>query len=202
MLYRYRIDRQDEDMELAIEATELRKTYPPDGHGARRAEPIRRGGHDLRAARPQRRRQVDDGAGARDAHASRQRQRARGAASTCSPTRSACAARSASSARSTAADPEATGRENLVLQGEFYGITGRELRRRVDALARALRAGRRRRPPGQDLLGRHAAPPRRRDGAAAPARRCCSSTSRRPGSIPRRASRCGRRSSASPPRSR
>jgi ABC-2 type transport system ATP-binding protein len=30
-------------------------------------------------------------------------------------------------------DREATGRENLVLQGEFYGITGRELRRRVAA---------------------------------------------------------------------
>jgi ABC-2 type transport system ATP-binding protein len=29
-------------------------------------------------------------------------------------------------------DPGATGRENLLLQGEFYGITGRELRRRVD----------------------------------------------------------------------
>ena len=29
------------------------------------------------------------------------------------------------------ADPEATGHENLVLQGEFYGISGRELRRRV-----------------------------------------------------------------------
>jgi ABC-2 type transport system ATP-binding protein len=29
-------------------------------------------------------------------------------------------------------DPEATGRENLVLQGEFYGITGSELKRRVD----------------------------------------------------------------------
>jgi ABC-2 type transport system ATP-binding protein len=29
-------------------------------------------------------------------------------------------------------DPEATGRENLVLQGEFYGITGRELKRRVE----------------------------------------------------------------------
>jgi ABC-2 type transport system ATP-binding protein len=28
-------------------------------------------------------------------------------------------------------DPEATGRENLVLQGELYGITGAELRRRV-----------------------------------------------------------------------
>ena len=29
------------------------------------------------------------------------------------------------------ADPEATGRENLVLQGEFYGLTGRELKQRV-----------------------------------------------------------------------
>jgi ABC-2 type transport system ATP-binding protein len=29
------------------------------------------------------------------------------------------------------ADPEATGRENLTLQGEFYGITGAELRGRV-----------------------------------------------------------------------
>jgi ABC-2 type transport system ATP-binding protein len=29
---------------------------------------------------------------------------------------------------------EATGRENLVLQGELYGITGRELRRRVDGV--------------------------------------------------------------------
>jgi len=31
------------------------------------------------------------------------------------------------------ADPEATGRENLLLQGEFYGIAGRELRHRVAA---------------------------------------------------------------------
>jgi ABC-2 type transport system ATP-binding protein len=29
------------------------------------------------------------------------------------------------------ADPEATGHENLVLQGEFYGLTGRELKQRV-----------------------------------------------------------------------
>jgi ABC-2 type transport system ATP-binding protein len=29
-------------------------------------------------------------------------------------------------------DSDATGRENLVLQGEFYGITGRDLKRRVD----------------------------------------------------------------------
>ncbi len=35
------------------------------------------------------------------------------------------------------AAPEATGRENLVLQGEFYGITGRDLRQRVtEALQR------------------------------------------------------------------
>src|SRR5579875_3030240 len=31
-------------------------------------------------------------------------------------------------------DPNATGRENLVLQGEFYGITGRELKSKVAAL--------------------------------------------------------------------
>jgi ABC-2 type transport system ATP-binding protein len=31
-------------------------------------------------------------------------------------------------------DPEATARENLVLQGEFHGITGRDLRARVDRL--------------------------------------------------------------------
>jgi ABC-2 type transport system ATP-binding protein len=31
-------------------------------------------------------------------------------------------------------DPEATARENLVLHGEFHGITGRELRERVQAL--------------------------------------------------------------------
>jgi ABC-2 type transport system ATP-binding protein len=35
------------------------------------------------------------------------------------------------------ADPEATGRENLVLGGEFYGITGRDLKQRVmQSLAR------------------------------------------------------------------
>ncbi|MBX5446402.1 ATP-binding cassette domain-containing protein [Sphaerobacter sp.] len=33
-----------------------------------------------------------------------------------------------------AVDPEATGRENLSLQGRIYGLRGRELRRRVDEL--------------------------------------------------------------------
>jgi ABC-2 type transport system ATP-binding protein len=39
-------------------------------------------------------------------------------------------------------DPEATGRENLILQGEFYGITGRECRARVaETLERVGLAG-------------------------------------------------------------
>src|SRR5690606_15210517 len=33
-----------------------------------------------------------------------------------------------------AVDPEATGRENLMLQGRIYGLRGRELRQRVDEL--------------------------------------------------------------------
>ena len=34
----------------------------------------------------------------------------------------------------TSATPEATGRENLVMQGEIYGVAGRALRKRVDEL--------------------------------------------------------------------
>jgi ABC-2 type transport system ATP-binding protein len=34
----------------------------------------------------------------------------------------------------TGATPEATGRENLVMQGEIYGLTGRALRQRIDEL--------------------------------------------------------------------
>jgi ABC-2 type transport system ATP-binding protein len=34
----------------------------------------------------------------------------------------------------TGATPEATGRENLVMQGEIYGLTGQPLRRRIDEL--------------------------------------------------------------------
>ena len=74
-------------------------------------------------------------------------------------------------------DPEATGRENLTLQGEFYAITGADLRGRVARCARALRPRRRRRPAGEDLLGRHAAPSRPGHGPHPPA----------PGAVPRRA---------------
>src|SRR5207247_6624013 len=34
----------------------------------------------------------------------------------------------------TGATPEATGRENLVMQGEIYGLTGRPLRQRIEEL--------------------------------------------------------------------
>ena len=98
------------------------------------------------------------------------------------------------------ADPEATGRENLVLSGEFYGITGRELRQRV---TQSL---------GRFGLDEAADRKARTYSAACSAgwtsrwacctgRRCCSSMSRRPGSTPRRGWRCGARSSVWPPRS-
>ena len=184
-------------MEAAIEASELKKTYPPGGDGARRGQPIRGCGHDLRAAWAQRRRQVDDREGAVHAHAPGQRQRPRRRdRCLCDP--AARAERSASSDRSTAPPPEATGRENLVLQGEFYGITGRDLTTARVAVARALRP--RRTPP----TGR-----RRRTRAGCSAgltsrwacstdRGCCSWMSRRPASTPRRGCRCGARSSGSP----
>ena len=53
-------------------------------------------------------------------------------ASTCSPTRARARAIGVVGQKH-GFDPEATGRENLVLQGEFYGLTGGELKRRVAA---------------------------------------------------------------------
>ena len=182
---------------MPIEAHELRKTYPPDGQALDGLSLSVAAGHDLRPARPQRRRQVDDGQDPHDAHAARQRQRARRRASTCSPIRCACAARSASSARSTGFDP----RGDRAREPRAPGRVLRDHRARAQAArrrtARALRPRRRRRPAGQDLLGRHAAPARHRAWACCTARRSCSSTSRRPGSTPRRAPRCGARSSGS-----
>ena len=99
-------------------------------------------------------------------------------------------------------DPEATGRENLVLQGAIYDLPGRELaradRRSCSSASTSPRAAGR---AGQDLLGRDAAAARHRDGPHPPARTCSSSTSRRPGSTPRRASTSGGRSRGSRPTS-
>jgi ABC-2 type transport system ATP-binding protein len=41
----------------------------------------------------------------------------------------------------TGATPEATGRENLVMQGEIYGLTGRPLRQRVEELLERFQLG-------------------------------------------------------------
>ena len=79
-------------------------------------------------------------------------------------------------AQRSGADPTATGRENLMLQGRLYGLRGGPCGPRGRA-ARALRADRGGRAPGQDVLRRHAAPPGRRARADAPAR----------GAVPRRA---------------
>ena len=67
------------------------------------------------------------------------------------------------------ADPAATGRENLVLQGHLYGqsTSGRQGPR--GRAPRALRADRGGRPVRPHLLRRHAAPPRRRPRPRAPA---------------------------------
>jgi ABC-2 type transport system ATP-binding protein len=67
-----------------------------------------------------------------------------------------------------AVDPEATGRENLLLQGHLYGLRGAALRARAGELADrfglADAAGR----LVPHLVRRHAAQARRRDGAGAP----------------------------------
>ena len=52
-------------------------------------------------------------------------------ATTCSRTRPPCAARSAASASARASTSEATGVENLLLQGQIHGLRGRDLAARV-----------------------------------------------------------------------
>ncbi len=74
-------------------------------------------------------------------------------------------------------DPMATGRENLVLAGRIQGLSRAEARARAPRAARPVRPRRRRRPAGQDLVGRHVPQARRRDRARAPAA----------GALPRRA---------------
>ena len=79
-----------------------------------------------------------------------------------------------------AVDANLTGRENLPGRPALRHRHARRRERRGPRAARPLRPQRRRRPPGQDLLGRHAPPPRpgRRAGARPPS---CSWTSPPPG---------------------
>ncbi len=95
-----------------------------------------------------------------------------------------------------AVDEILTGRENLVLVARLRHLS--EPGRIADDLLRALRADRRGRAESVDVLGWHAPPPRHRDEPhREPAGRSFS-TSRRPGSTPRGASKCGRPSRNSP----
>ena len=77
-------------------------------------------------------------------------------------------------------DPDATGRENLVMQAEIYGVRGTDRRARVDELLER-RSRRGSRPVGEDLFrgcsGGSTSP-----SASSTDRRCCSSTSPPPGS--------------------
>ena len=65
-------------------------------------------------------------------------------------------------------DLEATGAENLILQGQIHGLRGRDLAARVAELLDQFGLSRGRRAAGEDLLGRHAAAARHRHGARAP----------------------------------
>ena len=91
-------------------------------------------------------------------------------------------------------DPEATGRENLVLQGEFHGITGADLAARVGERSSASGSPT---PPTGQAKTYSGGMQRRLDLAMGLIHRprCCSSTSPPPGSTPRCAPRSGARSS-------
>ena len=62
-------------------------------------------------------------------------------------------------------DQEATGRENLRLQGQVFGMGGKGARGADRRAALPVRPRRRGRPAGEGVLGRHAAAARRRPGA-------------------------------------
>ena len=97
-------------------------------------------------------------------------------------------------AQKSGVDINATGRENLTLQAQFYGLTGSRLKQRVSDLLGAVFADDGRQSRGARLLRRHETETRHRDGPGAHAARPRSSTSRPPASIPSRAPISGRRS--------
>jgi ABC-2 type transport system ATP-binding protein len=123
-------------MTLAIEATELVKTYPPDVRALDRLSLSVQAGTIFGLLGP-------NGAGKSTtvrvlttlSRPDSGRARVAGVDVLADPS----GARRAIGAvgQKQGSDPGATGRENLTLQGEFYGITGRELRTRIaDSLER------------------------------------------------------------------
>ena len=164
-------------MTLAIEAEDLRKTYPPDVRALDGLSLAVQAGTIFGLLGP-------NGAGksttVRDPHhAVAPRQRRARVAGHRRARRSgrACAARSASSPRSTGSIPRRPAARTSSCRASSTRSPARDLQQRVaDALERfglAEAADR----PGEDLLGRHAAPARPRDGPAPPPA----------GAVPRRA---------------
>ena len=153
-----------------------RQDLPRRRTGARRHLAGRRTRHRLRAARPQRGRQVDDREGAHDALAARRGQRARRGARR--PARPRVRA-----ARDRRRQPEARRRRGGHGAREPHPAgagAGPAHARRPQAGGRAagaLRPRRRRAQARPDVLGRHAAAPGHRDGPRAPPA----------GAVPRRA---------------
>ena len=151
-------------------------------------------GHRVRAARPERRRQVDRG---QDPHHA-DRARTPGAATVAghrrdSPQPDGVRRTIGVVAQGSGVDIQATGRENLRLQGQIYGMRGRALEQRARSCSSA--SGWPTPPTGSRAATRaacSAAWTSRWRWSTTP--RCCSSTSRRPASIPRSAPTCGRRS--------
>ena len=124
----------------------------------------RRRGHDLRAARPQRRRQ--DHHGADPVHADRRRRR-RGAGRRSRPGREPDAVRAAIgvTGQFSAVDNLLTGEENLLLMADLHHLgraRGPAARRRAAGAFDLVDAAKK---PARDLLRRHAAPARPRDDA-------------------------------------
>ena len=187
-------------MEPAIEANGLVKTYPKGVSALRRAELRRRGGHDLRPARTERRRQVHRGQDPHHARRSRTRAAPRVAGHRRRRARpTGCAGRSASSRRARASTARPRAARTCACRARSTACAGAALEARVAELLERFGLADAADRIGARLLGRHAAPPRHRHGARPPTRRCCSSTSRRPGSTPRCAPTCGRRSPACRP---
>ena len=183
-------------MEHAIEATELRKSYSPevvalDGLSLTVAAGTIFGllgpngaGKSTTVTRALTRSCVPTAA----ARASR--------AWMCSQTQSACGRMIGVVGQKHGSDPEATGRENLILQGEFYGIARTRAQGAGRGLARALRAERRRRAPGEDLLGGYGSDAWTSPWASCTGPACCSWTSPRPASTPRHGSQMWQRDRA------
>ncbi len=159
--------------------------------GARRASRFRVArGRGLRAARPERRRQVDDGQGADDADEARQ-----GPGGGREPRRRPRARCGAALDRLRASELRRRPRRDRAREpdapGPGAGDVGARLRLRVGRAARAVRDGRCGRPHRPRVLGRDEAAPRRGARARPRARASSSSTSRPRASTPRRARRCG-----------